>query len=94
MQNGAIASIGLAASMSLNTTVAPFILRGVSLLGIDSGATPMPLRQEVWTRLAGAMRPRHLEAMTRTLPFDELPQAFDALLKGAAKGRIVVDLAA
>jgi len=94
MQGGTIASIGLAASMSLNTTVAPFILRGVCLLGIDSGATPMPLRQEVWTRLAGAMRPRHLEAMTRTIPFEELPQAFDPLLKGAAKGRIVVDLAA
>jgi len=94
MQGGTIASIGLAASMSLNTTVAPFILRGVCLLGIDSGATPMPLRQEVWTRLAGAMRPRHIEAMTRTIPFEELPQAFEALLKGAAKGRIVVDLAA
>jgi acrylyl-CoA reductase (NADPH) len=94
MQGGAIASIGLAESMNLNTTVAPFILRGVSLLGIDSGATPMALRQEVWTRLAGAMRPAHLKELTRTIPFDELPQAFDALVKGGAKGRIVVDLAA
>jgi len=94
MESGTIAAIGLAASMSLNTTVAPFILRGVSLLGIDSGATPMPLRQEVWGRLAGDMRPAHLKDVTRTISIDQLPQAFDGLLKGEAKGRIVVDLAA
>jgi putative YhdH/YhfP family quinone oxidoreductase len=94
MESGTIASIGLAASMNLNTTVAPFILRGVSLLGIDSGPTPMPLRQEVWSRLAADMRPAHLKDIARTIPIDELPQAFDGLLKGAAKGRIVVDLAA
>jgi len=94
MQGGTIAAIGLAASMSLNTTVAPFILRGVSLLGIDSGATPMALRREIWRRLAGDMRPAHLKEITRTIAFDDLPQAFDGLLKGAAKGRIVVDMAA
>jgi len=94
MTGGTIASIGLAASMTLNTTVAPFILRGVSLLGIDSGTTPMPLRQEVWRRLASDLRPAHLKAMTRIIPFDDLPQAFDAFLKGAAKGRVVVDMAA
>ena len=94
MQDGTIASIGLAASMNLNTTVAPFILRGVSLLGIDSGSTPMPLRREIWGRLAGDMRPQHLKEMTRTIPFDELARAFDGLLKGAARGRIVVDMAA
>ena len=94
MPGGTIAAIGLVASMSLNTTVAPFILRGVSLLGIDSGATPMPLRQEVWGRLAGHMRPAHLKDVTRTISIDQLPQAFDGLLKGEAKGRIVVDLAA
>jgi acrylyl-CoA reductase (NADPH) len=94
MTGGTIASIGLAASMSLNTTVAPFILRGVSLLGIDSGTTPMPARREVWRRLAGDMHPAHLKEITRTIPFDELPKAFDGLLKGAAKGRIVVDMAA
>jgi putative YhdH/YhfP family quinone oxidoreductase len=93
MQGGTIAAIGLAASMSLNTTVAPFILRGVSLLGIDSGATPMSLRREVWTRLASDMRPACLNDITRTIAFDELPRAFDTLLKGEARGRIVVDLA-
>jgi putative YhdH/YhfP family quinone oxidoreductase len=94
MVGGTIAAIGLAASMTLNTTVAPFILRGVSLLGIDSGTTPMPLRREVWRRLASDLRPPHLKDMTRTLPFDELPKAFDAFIKGAAKGRLVVDMAA
>jgi putative YhdH/YhfP family quinone oxidoreductase len=94
MQGGTIASIGLAASMSLSTTVAPFILRGVSLLGIDSGYTPMAQRREVWRRLAADMRPAHLKEMTRTIAFDDLPGAFEGLLKGAAKGRIVVDMAA
>jgi acrylyl-CoA reductase (NADPH) len=93
MQGGTIASIGLAASMSLNTTVAPFILRGACLLGIDSGYTPMPQRREVWARLAGDMHPAHLKEMTRTVSLDELPTVFDGFLKGAARGRIVVDLA-
>lgn len=90
-QNGVIASIGLAASMSLNTTVAPFILRGASLLGIDSGYTAMPLRRKVWERLAGDMRPAHLSGMTRTVKLDDLPPVFDAFIKGQAHGRVVVD---
>jgi acrylyl-CoA reductase (NADPH) len=64
-QGGTIASIGLAASMNLNTTVAPFILRGASLLGIDSGYIGEPYRSGVWQRLATDMKPRHLAAMTR-----------------------------
>ena len=92
-QNGVIASIGLAASMSLNTTVAPFILRGASLLGIDSGYTAMPLRRKVWERLAGDMRPAHLAGMTRTVKLSELPAVFDDFIKGQAHGRVVVDCA-
>lgn len=92
-QNGVIASIGLAASMSLNTTVAPFILRGASLLGIDSGYTAMPLRRKVWERLAGDMRPAHLAGMTRTVRLDDLPPVFDEFIKGRAHGRVVVDCA-
>jgi acrylyl-CoA reductase (NADPH) len=91
---GTVASIGLAASMELKTTVAPFILRGASLLGIDSGYTPMQTRREVWRRLAADMRPPHLAEMTRTIAFDELPGAFAAFLEGRARGRLVVDMAA
>jgi len=93
-QGGTIASIGLAASMSLNTTVAPFILRGVSLLGIDSGYTPMPLRREVWRRLANDMKPNHLKDLVHTVPFEEIGGTFDKLIKGQMRGRFVVDMAA
>lgn len=92
-QNGTIASIGLAASMSLNTSVAPFILRGACLLGIDSGYTAMPLRRRVWERLATDMRPAHLAEMTRTIKLDDLPSVFDEFIKGQAHGRIVVSVA-
>jgi putative YhdH/YhfP family quinone oxidoreductase len=95
MQIGApLAAVGLAASMNLNTTVAPFILRGVSLLGVDSVNCPMPQRQAVWQRLATDMRPRHLAQLTRTIPFDDLPKVFDDFLQARVRGRIVVDLAA
>ena len=94
LQGGAVASIGLAASMSLNTSVAPFILRGASLLGIDSGFTPMPLRRQVWERLATDMKPAHLQTMVRTIPFDELPTVFDDFINAKVRGRIVVDMAA
>ena len=89
---GCIASIGLAASHALNTTVMPFILRGVSLLGIDSVNCPMPLRQEVWKRLATDMRPAHLKDICRTVPFEQLPGAFDDFIASRIRGRVVVDL--
>lgn len=92
MENGSIASIGLAAGMTLNTTVAPFILRGVNLLGINSVATPMPLRQQVWGQLAGRLRPRHLNTLAQSLPFGELPGAFSAFIESRVKGRIVVSM--
>ena len=88
---GNIASIGLAAGAQLNTTVMPFILRGVSLLGINSSATPRELRLAVWQRIATDLRPRHLaRIVTRTIAFEELPQAFPAYLDGAVTGRTVV----
>lgn len=92
-QGGTIASIGLAASMSLNTTVAPFILRGVSLLGIDSGYIREPYRSGVWQRLASDLRPPHLAAMSRKIAFAELPAMFAEYVGGRAKGRVVVELA-
>lgn len=92
-QGGTIASIGLAASMSLNTTVAPFILRGVSLLGVDSGYIREPYRSGVWQRLAADLRPPHLARMSRRIPFDDLPASFGEYIAGRAKGRVVVDIA-
>jgi acrylyl-CoA reductase (NADPH) len=89
---GSIGSIGLAASMSLNTTVAPFILRGVNLLGIDSVNCPMALRAKVWQGLASDMKPGHLAAFTRHINFDDLPQAFDDFIAGKVRGRTVVDI--
>lgn len=89
---GAVASIGLAASPSLNTTVLPFILRGASLLGVDSVNCPMPLRTEVWRRLAGDMKPAHLETMVKTVKFDQLPTVFNAFIESKATGRTVVEI--
>lgn len=91
-QGGTIASIGLAASPSLPTTVMPFILRGACLLGIDSGYIGEPYRSGVWQRLASDLRPQHLHAMTRSIAFDELPNVFDDFLKGRAHGRVVVNV--
>ena len=92
--NGVIASIGLAASPQLNTWVMPFILRGVSLLGINSGeSVPPGIRQQVWQRLASDMRPPLLKEMCRTIPFSQLPQAFDQFINGKVTRRVVVDLA-
>jgi acrylyl-CoA reductase (NADPH) len=91
-QGGTIASIGLAASMTLNTTVAPFILRGVSLLGVDSGYIREPYRSGVWQRLASDMRPPHLTTMSRKIAFDELPATFSEYIAGRAKGRVVVEI--
>ena len=92
-QGGTIASIGLALDATLNTTVMPFILRGACLLGIDSGYIGEPYRSGVWQRLAGDLRPRHLQAMVRTIGFDELPGAFDDYIQGRAHGRVVVEIA-
>ena len=92
---GNIASIGLAGGAELHTTVMPFILRGVNLLGINSSATLRDTRLVVWNRIATDLRPRHLDLIaTRTIPFDELPTAFDGYLKGTVTGRTVVKIGA
>ena len=92
-ENGVIASIGLAASPSLSTTVMPFILRGVSLLGINSGeSVPPEIRQQVWRRLASDMRPPLLKEMCRTIRFSDLPAVFQDFFDGKISRRIVVDL--
>ena len=91
--NGVIASIGLAASPNLSTTVLPFILRGVSLLGINSTDAPSPeLERQVWQRLATDMRPPMLKEMARTVPFADLPGVFDDFINAKVSRRVVVDL--
>ncbi len=89
-QNGVIASFGNAGGAELHTTVYPFILRGVRLIGIDSAATAMPLRREIWRRLASDLRPARLEAVARAIRFSQLPETCDAMLHGMARGRVVV----
>ena len=93
-QAGTVASIGNAASFNVDTTVFPLILRGVSLLGVDSGYMGFPTRQRVWDRLATDLKPRHLAAITRTIEFDALPGAFDDFIHGRVKGRTVVRIGA
>jgi len=92
---GNIASIGLAAGVELNTTVMPFILRAVCLLGINSVDTPRDLRLAVWSRIGNDLKPAHLDVIAgHTIAFDELPQSFDAFIDGRVTGRIVVEIGA
>jgi len=90
---GAIASIGLASSFKFNTTVMPFILRGVSLLGIDSVNAKSLVRRKVWERLGSDMKPAHLSDIVQTVEFDELPSVFPKLMQSAMRGRVVVKVA-
>ncbi|MBV8976544.1 MAG: oxidoreductase [Alphaproteobacteria bacterium] len=89
---GAVAACGLAGGMDLPTSVAPFILRGVSLLGIDSVQMPMPRRRQAWDRLARDLDMSKLAAMTKTIVFGELRQAAQDILAGKVRGRVVVEI--
>lgn len=89
---GAIAACGLAGGMDLPTSVAPFILRGVSLLGIDSVMCPKPRREEAWARLARELDKAALAAMTRTIALDEVIEAGAEILDGKIRGRVVVTI--
>ena len=92
MYGRAIAASGLTGGIDVRTTVIPFILRSVKLLGIDSVMCPMERRREAWWRLATDMKPMKLKASTREIGLADLPAAFTTLLKGAARGRYVVTL--
>ena len=88
---GNVASIGLAGSHELRTTVMPFILRGVNLLGINSSATPRNVRLEVWDRIATDLRPTRLGRIAdRLVSFEELPAQFGDYMTGRVTGRTVV----
>jgi acrylyl-CoA reductase (NADPH) len=91
---GAVASSGQVGGIKLETTVMPFILRGVALLGIDSAQMPIDKRRDLWQRLSGDMRPRGLdEIATRELSLDEVDGYLDEALKGGGRGRVLVNVA-
>lgn len=88
---GSVASIGLAAGNKLNTTVVPFLLRGVNILGIDSVMAPISLRKRVWDRLATDMPQNHWDSITEVVGLDAIPDLAKQVLKGAVTGRKIVD---
>jgi len=91
---GNIASCGNVAAIELQTTVMPFILRGVSLLGIASAGTARNIRDEIWKHLASDWKPAHLSRIaTREVGLDALPAVFDSMTSGASFGRTVVKIA-
>jgi putative YhdH/YhfP family quinone oxidoreductase len=90
--NGVIAAIGLAQSAELHTWVMPFILRGASLLGINSGDSSNHIREHVWARMAGDLKPPMLKEMARTIAFRDLPGVFDDFIHARVSRRVVVDL--
>jgi acrylyl-CoA reductase (NADPH) len=93
-RHGSVAACGLAGGNDLPTTVLPFILRGVNLLGIDSVYCPAERRGRAWTRLAAELPQDKLDAMTDVIPFDALVARSKLILKGQVRGRTVVDLGA
>ncbi len=89
---GAVAACGLAESMELPASVAPFILRGVTLYGIDSVYCPMPRREQAWQRLAQELDHSLIDRLSQDIPFDDLPRAAEDILAGRIRGRGVVKI--
>ncbi len=89
---GAVAACGLAQGMDLPASVAPFILRGVSLLGVDSVMCPQPLRLKAWARLASDLDGDTLASLTTTVPFDAVMDVARSILDGVIRGRVVVEI--
>ena len=89
---GVVAACGLAGGLDLPTSVAPFILRGVSLLGIDSVQMPMPRRLKAWERLARDLDMKKLASMTRTIKLADVREAANDILAGKIRGRVVVEI--
>lgn len=89
--NGSVAVSGLTAGTNVPTTVFPFILRGINLLGVDSVYCPMELRKEIWNRMATDLKPTHLlDIIQKEVTLEELPQTLPSILEGKMRGRIVV----
>ena len=91
---GSVATSGMVGGMEFTSSIFPFILRGVSLLGIDSVQTPIARRREIWRRLGEDLRPLQLDDLVREIPFDELDEALDSTLRGENVGRPVVRIGA
>jgi acrylyl-CoA reductase (NADPH) len=92
---GAVASSGLTGGTSLKTTVFPFILRGVSLLGVDSVECPMSIRQPLWSSMAQELKPEALmNFIAHEINLEDLPEVLDRILKGEVKGRVIVKIGA
>ena len=89
-QNGVVTACGNVASADLNTTIFPFILRGITLAGIDSALAPIALRKKVWGLLANEWKPLYLDEMVQEISLNELKEKLDELLQGKAKGRYVL----
>jgi acrylyl-CoA reductase (NADPH) len=89
--NASVAACGLAGGNDLPTTVLPFLLRGVNLLGIDSVMCPKPRREAAWARIVRDLPMDKLDAMTSVVPLSELPELAGEILKGSTRGRVVVD---
>lgn len=87
---GTVAVSGLTGGANVETTVFPFILRGVKLIGVDSVYCPMPIRQKLWQRLASDLKPEKLDKITREITLEELPQALKDILQGKLTGRTIV----
>ncbi len=91
--SGAVAASRLTGGAALNTTVMPFILRGVSLLGIDSVQLPIEPRRELWAQLGGPLKPRHLDELTREVDVKDVVEVLDEVRAGRYSGRAVVKVA-
>jgi putative YhdH/YhfP family quinone oxidoreductase len=92
LRGGCVAACGLTAGDDLAVTVYPFILRGITLAGIDAAWGPIPLRHETWQRLAGPWKPDNLEAMAEFVTLADLPEKIDDILAGRVTGRVVVEI--
>jgi NADPH:quinone reductase-like Zn-dependent oxidoreductase len=90
---GAVAASGLTGGPALNTTVMPFILRGVALLGMDSVMMPIGLRRELWTLLGGSLKPQRLAQITHDVDVKDVIEVIDRVRAGTFSGRAVVKVA-
>lgn len=89
---GAVAACGLAGGADLVTTVHPFILRGVTLAGVESVRCPIPLREQAWSRLGSDLAPSVIDEMETVATLDEVPQLAEEILAGRTRGRVVIDI--